>query len=186
MTNKIEKLLFKKIELWIALLVLILSISAACIYGLSIQKYKLFPYATLVELRGFLQGDSFDNRTMKDRLASEVGLQPETKIQMKTSLSKDYYLLYGIFTINGNTQPTALLIDAKGHIKRRWVFPYIDQLRYPRRLQLSDKGTLVSNSINRLRAQSWCGESLWSLDREGFHHDIEEGILTIYDYEIVE
>ncbi len=163
-------------------LALIIFILISFIYGILFQKYKTFPYSTFVQISNFIKGDEFDEQSVVDRLKAETTGSPETKIEIKTSLSMAYYLLYGTFTIEGKTDPIALLIDTMGEVIKVWRFPFLDESRRPRRLQISDNGTLVSDAGDRLRAQSWCGEAIWSHGRLGFHHEIDyyQGEFTLW------
>lgn len=181
-SNRVEKYLFKKVEIWAVLLAIILFTLFSFFYGVIYHKYKVFPYGIVLEISNFIKGNTYDDRSVVTRLKTETIGLPETKINITTTMSKGYYLIYGTFTMEGETDPLALLIDNSGTIIKTWRFPFFERSRRPQRLQISDNGILVSNAADRLRAQSWCGEEIWSHQKMGFHHEMDynQGEFTLW------
>lgn len=184
-----KEFLFKKVHTWVVLLFALLFIPLVVIWAFCVSQYNFFPYFTFKEIRMFISGNEFDNRTVWQRFVAELNniqvlknydhsppkVDADSRVELQTTLGDGFYVVYGLLTIKGILQPTALLLDTNGDVRRCWVFPFVDTERTPRRLQISDNGILVSSSIDKLRAQSWCGQSLWDLGTQVFHHEIDYG-----------
>jgi hypothetical protein len=86
----LEELLFRKIELWIVGLLVLLFTIFLGVWGFAIVKYNAFPYATLVRLNQFVEGHEQDKRSIFSRLKSELSFNPlEFEAPRKTKLISD-------------------------------------------------------------------------------------------------
>lgn len=141
-----EKLLFKKIELWLVMLGLFVLIPLVGWWGISFGKHRAFPYTFYKEIRDFLKGDPMDESTWQERLLRDtvnpmatwirdydIALTDSYKpVQVKeidkrrelpqlhfTGQQPDYRVLIGVFGIKDSLWG-ALLLNAKGEVCHQW------------------------------------------------------------------
>lgn len=194
-----EKFLFRKVEIWLVILIGLVCLPASVFWGARIVTTQTFPYTIVQDLIAFVKGDSEEDTSLAAKIKSEFGgtdrfvVESEDQVNEKptdipfstkfkaetyefnTSLSEGYYLIYGIFNLEGKAQPTAVLLDTQGQIIKEWIFPFTNNSRAIKRFQYTPNGILVSASSLVLRAKSWCGNDLWQSPGVGFHHDIDYG-----------
>ena len=83
----LEELLFKKIELWLVGLTVLLFTVFLAGWSFAVTKYHVFPYSTLVRLNQFVEGHQQDKRSIFKRLQSELAFDPlEFSASRKTVL----------------------------------------------------------------------------------------------------
>lgn len=202
--------LFKKVELWLVALVVLLLVPLSVFWGVKMVESRVYPWPVVEELRAFVAGDPDEDISLGQKLLSLVGLHDRFEVPQQdnppavdvlenitydlsysgpgytfqNSRDSGHYLIYGVMALaeDENYQPTAILIGADGVVRRSWVFPFLETSQDIRRMGVSDNGVLVSTSANRLRAQSWCGEKLWESPEDGFHHEIDyaQGRFTVW------
>jgi len=200
-----EKYLFKKVELWLVALILLVALPLCVIWGMNIVENQAWPWTMIKETRVFVAGDQDEDTTLAAKVKSLFGgterfevkqaevreLTANTKeasvttefdrvvkhesFEIHTSADQGLYLFYGIMDLGKRPQPTAVLMNTRGEILRSWEFPFADQNNNINRFQYSPNGVVVSTSSTLFRAQSWCGEPLWQAEGKGYHHEADYG-----------
>lgn len=86
-----EKLLFKKIELWLVILVLMILFPLAGFWGIAFVKYRVFPHSICREVRDFIKGDPMDESTLWERIQRDTTNPMATwNRKYDITLSNDY------------------------------------------------------------------------------------------------
>ena len=85
-----ERFLFKKIEVWLVGLIVLLFTILIGTWGFTVLKYQVFPYTILLRLDQFIEGHEQDKRSLLKRLKSEFAFDPlEFEALRKTELVSD-------------------------------------------------------------------------------------------------
>jgi hypothetical protein len=85
-----ERFLFKKIEVWLVGLIVLLFTILIGTWGFTVLKYHVFPYTILLRLDQFIEGHEQDKRSLLKRLKSEFAFDPlEFEALRKTELISD-------------------------------------------------------------------------------------------------
>jgi hypothetical protein len=82
-----EKLLFAKIQAWVVIILFLLAVPAFALWGLAVERWHVFPYRVLLEVKSVLVGDHGDDRSFLDRLKGQfVHSEGAFFIRTKTEL----------------------------------------------------------------------------------------------------
>ncbi len=189
-----RRILLKKIEVWVVVLAILIAIPLSAYWGMKIVSDNAFPWEIINEISLFVKGHEDENSTLWAKTKSLFGYVDRFVVESfperpdnqefatqithetfgySTSMTEGFYLFYGIMSLEGDAQPTAILMDTQGQIVRKWVFPFKTKSNSLKRLAYSPNGVLVSNASAFLRAQNWCGEDLWRASGWGYHHEME-------------
>ncbi len=141
-----EKLLFKKIELWLVILGLMILLPPVGFWGIAFIKYRVFPHSIYREVRDFIKGDPMDESTLWKRIERDtinpmatwnykydITLSTDYKpVQLKgldkrrdlpqlllTGRQPDYRVLIGVLGMKDSLWG-GLLLNAEGDVCHQW------------------------------------------------------------------